>query len=318
MSLDMSGTLDTGQVSEAGSPSGCPCGRSHAPHGTRRRSSRPGLAFDGPVQARVYDALMCGKASGEATFWRLHYAGNCEKPVFVKQSTFSHLHVSYAVRCWKCLSCRRAKQRYWAAAGYAMMKQCIEQGRRTWFGTLTFRPEIQRRLLQEALEAYKEQSSTTEVEEWWDDPLCDERFRLVRKVVVRELQKYWKRLRKAGHKFSYLVVIERHKSGLPHVHWLLHEKEAPITKKELERHWSLGFTKITIVGGRSKRAAKPQNAAHYVLKYLTKSEQSRMIASQKYQPESRVRGSQPARMGDLTALLEGSECNERDPSSDVS
>ena len=155
-------------------------------------------------------------------------------------------------------------------------------GNRTWFGTLTLTKDWQDELLQRARSAHPDPNA-----EWWDNPFCEERYAAVRDEFMAEVQKYWKRLRKAGHAFKYFLVFEPHKSGLPHAHWLLHEQEGPIRKRELQQQWPLGHTKVVIVGGRSKRSASPERAAYYVAKYLSKSVQSRQIASQLYRPLKR-------------------------------
>lgn len=117
--------------------------------------------------------------------------------------------------------------------------------------------------------------------------VCEARFSAVREEVKREVQKYWKRLRKDGHSFRYLVVFEQHKDGEPHVHFLLHETGKPIRKRELERQWPHGFSKLVLVGGRSRQEARPEQAAWYVAKYLSKSRQARQLASQGYEPPAR-------------------------------
>ena len=268
---------------------GCPCGRSHPSPGKWRRKPPRKPVDHGVLTGKAYQAFADGKADFQGGRWVLRYAGSCERPIPVKQhASRGALLVTTEVRCRKCPSCRRAAVGYWAAAGMNMSKLAQESGKRSWFGTLTFAPEWQRVILDDAREEWmRENAHSSEVPDWWNEPLCDYRFALVRKRVVKELQKYWKRLRKAGHVFSYLVVIERHKSGLPHVHYLLHEQQQPIRKADQQAQWPFGFSKISIVGGRSRNAAAPEKAAFYVVKYLSKSEQARQMASQGYRPKPR-------------------------------
>lgn len=275
------------------SDGGCPCGRSHPPHGVLRRRATK-LADKQDLTEKVYEAFAQGKADreGSSDRWVIRYAGNCEKPIEMRRTAegAGWLGATYQMRCRRCKACLRARTWYWALAGMKETKQASELGLRSWFGTLTFAPEAQRDLWQRAMEKWAEaHASTTEVPEWWNDELCDERFHWVREEVRREIQLYWKRLRKAGHKFRYLVVIERHKTGLPHVHYLLHEVEERIRKKDQQVQWPFGFVKTTIVGGRSRKAAAPDKAAWYVVKYLSKSVQARQMASQHYRPEARKR-----------------------------
>lgn len=173
---------------------------------------------------------------------------------------------------------------YW---GYAAMNQTVQShaaGLRTWFGTLTLAPEWQDELLLRARKRSKEPDA-----EWWREKQCTERYKLVCNEFLREVQKYWKRLRNAGHKFKYIVVFERHKSGLPHAHFLLHEQEGTILKRSLRQSWPCGFFQATLVGGTARKAADPKKAAWYVVKYLSKTNQTRLRASQGYVPEKRAK-----------------------------
>lgn len=198
--------------------------------------------------------------------------------------------------------------------------QATMQGNRTWFGTLTLSPEAQSEFLVRALKTRHAQS----LPEGWDRTervtyyckrrkthvtvdgyLCDDRFAALRVEFLREVQKYWKRLRKQGMSFRYLLVFERHKSGLPHAHFLLHEQDGPILKRSLRSQWPWGFFQASLVGGRARNAAAPDKAAWYAVKYLTKSNQARVVASRGYAPEKRslTKGSNrpvtPARPADV-------------------
>jgi len=182
-----------------------------------------------------------------------------------------------------------------------MAKVTTEQGRRTWFGTLTLTSEAQELFLEKARMASLDPNA-----DFWDDPLCDERFRLVRKQLVGEVQRYWKRLRKTGAEFKYFLVFERHEGkrggsgkhlGLPHMHFLLHELGDPIRKQVLQKLWPHGFSNVKLVGNpRSKRSIPAGQAAFYVAKYLSKSFQSRQIASAGYRPN---------KMDDSEAVMSG-------------
>ena len=266
---------------------GCPCGRTHRPP-ERRPRKRLGPADHAETVAAIYDAKTKGLAAqgdrqGE---WAVNYAGRCENPYRIRRQTEKGaLMVDYLMRCRHCGPCRKALMGHWAYRATAEMEASSAKGLRTWFGTLTLRPEAVSATLDAAIEEYMWRSPTGEVEDWWDDSLCDYRFALHREVLVKEMTKYWKRLRKAGHKFKYFYVFERHKSGIPHLHWLLHETAEPILKKQLQSQWPHGFTKIKLVGQydkRRRRKLSPQFAAFYVCKYLSKHVQSRQIASTGY------------------------------------
>jgi len=175
---------------------------------------------------------------------------------------------------------------YWALAAVEQTRLAQEQGRRTWFGTLTLRPEAVAMIQDRAFEEWAQirDSASVELPDWLSDPQCDFRFAMLRGQLVGECQKYWKRLRADGHRFKYFLVFERHKSGQPHMHWLLHEDGEPILKRHLVTQWSHGFAKVKLVGRNSRKNVSPERAAWYVAKYLGKAVQARQIASRLYRP----------------------------------
>ena len=277
------GTNDTSGVH------GCPCGRSHPdPRPYRLRIRRGG--DHSRMAAMAYEAYYQGKASpgefpGEHV---LHFAKDCEKPLTIrKAASAGALHLTYQVRCRRCKVCLRAKQNYWALAAVEQMRIAAEQGRRTWFGTLTLRPGQQDTLRAQAWEkwACSRAEASVECPDWWNDPKCDYAFSFVRDEMLAEVQKFWKRLRKRGHRFKYFLVFERHKSGMPHAHFLLHEMDAPILKRHLQSQWELGFTNVKLVRpGTDGKCRSPYQVAFYVAKYLSKTVQARQIASRLYRP----------------------------------
>lgn len=255
---------------------------SHPPRRAVRKQRLRTPAPIGALDPRIYDAGLSIADADDAGRFTLKYARDCQAPLRLKQHDLGRRFVEYEVRCRKCGPCLRARMRYWIAAAVTQTKEAMMTGNRTWFGTLTLTPDWQRELLQRAREAHPQPNA-----EWWEDTTCEERFAAVRDQFLAEVQRYWKRLRKAGHRFKYFLVFEPHKSGLPHAHWLLHEQDGPIRKRELQAQWPLGVTHVAIVGGRSKRSAGPEKAAFYVAKYLSKSVQSRQIASSLYRPSKK-------------------------------
>ena len=165
---------------------------------------------------------------------------------------------------------------YWALAAVNQTKASS----RTWFGTLTLSPEAQEKFLLEARMSSSEPLATY----WWEET-CDVRFKAVTRLVYGEVQKMWKRLRKHGCEFTYVVVFERHKSGLPHMHFLLHEQGSPILKRTIQSNWHLGFSNLKLVG--TKRSHTPEAACWYVAKYLSKSMLCKVRASTNYRPVGR-------------------------------
>ena len=95
--------------------------------------------------------------------------------------------------------------------------------------------------------------------------------------IGRQFTLGFKRLRKnTGASIRFVLVAERHKSGAPHFHALIHEAvgSPPVRYADLYRDlWSLGFSKYKLA---------EKGHASYVTKYLTKSSEARVRASLRY------------------------------------
>lgn len=143
---------------------------------------------------------------------------------------------------------------------------------RTWFSTLTMRPERRMWVLSAARAEADRQGYDF-------DALDDQkRFRGLCKQVSRELTLYVKRVRKnSGARFRFLAVFEKHESGDPHIHMLVHERDPayPVRERVLSAAWTWGFSKHRLV-------ERDSRAANYVCKYLTKSADVRVRASLRY------------------------------------
>ena len=118
--------------------------------------------------------------------------------------------------------------------------------------------------------------------------------------VGREVTRYLKRVRKeSGARVRYLLVAERHKSGQPHLHIMVHEadQERPVRYATLANQWKLGFVHFKL--------AQDTKTAAYVCKYISKALLARVRASLRYglgeeerttvhsEPDGRTRGKQP-------------------------
>lgn len=231
------------------------------------------------IADQVYDAICEDRASQDPQgSWDVRACGDCTSPIVVtahSMEPFSHLRTK--VRCRQCQRCRNAKRTYWALA--AVHQAEIAPGR-TWFGTLTASPEWHEAALLRAYEKAREDPAAARPD--WDNPECETRFAALRAEFLIEIQKYWKRLRAAGAEFRYFLAVERHKSGLPHGHFMLHEHGDPIRKRLIQSKWTAGFSNVSIVAAGSSREA------WYVAKYLSKSNQSRQVASSGYRPSGRA------------------------------
>ena len=179
------------------------------------------------------------------------------------------LNLTLHVRCRKCPACLRQRAKRWSMAAIAETKA----SERTWFGTLTLAPEAQYRFTCIAsLEAGRSAVHWTELTE-------DEQFARKVAAIYREVALYLKRVRKqSGGRLRFLCVAEKHKSGDPHLHMLVHELNAfaPIRKRVLDEHWKLGHCQWRLVDQSEPKASS------YLCKYLAKSSAARVRASLHY------------------------------------
>ena len=285
----------------AGPPSGCACGTLHGGPTRKRRWRKPNDSMPSQVMRAQWD----GKAHQDADtgIWHVDYHGDCQSPREVRQHSTRGILSRYKVRCRKCGPCRRAMRNYWGYAAMEQTRRSAAEGGRTWFGTLTCDADWQTELLLRAMKRSKEPSA-----EWWKVEQCGERYRRVCAEFLREVQKYWKRLRNDGHSFKYLAVFEPHKSGKPHCHFLLHElKGDSILKRELRDRWPCGFIGAKLVGGTARQAPDIDKAAWYAVKYLSKCNQTRVRASRDYKPDKRAKPHSPQDVDITNFSLERSE-----------
>lgn len=173
------------------------------------------------------------------------------------------------VRCRVCANCLRARGRLWFRRAVVEIKLWP----RSWFVTLTFRPEERYRLLMVTRER---------VGPAYDRLSIIDQFRELLRTIGPLVTKWLKRLRKggfgyAGSRFRYLLVVEKHEDGWPHFHALLHEVSElmPLRKAAIEGQWPHGFSQVRLVDD-------ARGGARYVAKYLSKDAASRVRASKDY------------------------------------
>lgn len=177
-------------------------------------------------------------------------------------------YMTIAVACRRCDGCKVHRRKLWAARAYDE----VRLANRTWFGTLTLAPQVQVSGLFEA-RAYARKRGLGD----FDALGRSEQFRLLAGIHYPHVQRFLKRLRKAGAKFRYLLVAEEHQSGLPHYHLLLHERTSDnVLKSTLEGQWRAGFSHWRLVD-----EEKPRQV-FYVVKYLGKSIPTRVWNSCRY------------------------------------
>lgn len=170
------------------------------------------------------------------------------------------MFVDTIVRCRSCTNC--LKYRAWDWRTRAQSE--VEGSQRTWFGTLTLSPESHFRMQALACQRWKGFISASE----------DKQFSARHVAISSEITRWLKRVRKAsGASLRYIIVAERHKSGLPHYHALVHETPGsrPVTYRHLADKWAFGFCKWNLV--------HDPKAANYVCKYLSKDASARVRAS---------------------------------------
>lgn len=175
--------------------------------------------------------------------------------------------VDMSTRCRKCGWCLKARASMWSFRARAE----IQASSRTWFGTLTLRPEEHFRALCKAEAAALARGTA------WADLSPAEQFKARHAVISEEITKWLKRIRKESEsRLRYCLTAEAHKSGLPHYHILIHERwlGGQVHERTLRRQWKLGHSKFNI--------AENGGAAWYVAKYLAKASEARVRASARY------------------------------------
>lgn len=179
-------------------------------------------------------------------------------------------HTDIKVRCRKCPSCLKARSILWRIRATEEIALCY----RTWFCTFTLSPASHAVMLNRALLSASRRGNPTLENDISSDDMFLERHR----EISREFTLFFKRLRKQGFKFRYLLVCEAHKSGLPHYHALMHDCSitAPLVHRAIGKQWRLGFYQAKLV---------PEgdiSAVNYCTKYIAKSAISRVRASAGY------------------------------------
>lgn len=241
------------------------------------------------VKASTIAALQSGKGKLlTPTYATVDYSGWCQAALVLDQAGFGHFRMgpkgvpvweskrtlSMLVRCRKCAGCLKERRMMWTARAVKEWKNST----RTWFVTLTLRPD----------EHYKLQTGVRIAarKDGVDYDTLEPRDRLSRVLVAyrRVMDLYLMRLRSGASskgwdvaQFRYLWVPEPHKSGAIHFHMLLHEvsEDMPLVKRRIEGLWDLGFTKV--------KQVTSEREARYVTKYLGKHHfEGRVRASKKY------------------------------------
>lgn len=217
-----------------------------------RRSGR--ISFEWDVSARCTAPVVLELFARGNRYRKFHYGGS--------SGDRESLRLTMTVPCRQCSYCLSRRSALWRARAEAETRFAS----RTWFATLTFRPEVHTAAYYAALSRARARASE------------EDEFKLRCSGLGGELTKYLKRVRKnSGVPLRYLLVPERHKSGLPHFHALFHERDylRPLRHAVLSDSYGLGFTKFKLVDDNKA-------AVRYVCKYIAKEAAARVRASLSY------------------------------------
>lgn len=252
--------------------------------------------------------------------WEIDAAGSCENPVGFSQTYRGgsgvaerrrrNRHGDRALfldgtgRCRQCDACRRYRRAVWRNRCYDELGRAS----RTWWGTLTMRPEVRSLVTTEAMVA--SYSSGVDYAALSDA----DRGQRVGRVFGQRVQQFLKRVRKVSRaKLRYMLVGEQHADGYPHVHILLHEASKPCAKRVLEGAWRDGFSKWRLVQADDNSRLK---VSAYITKYMLKSSGARIRASRRYgSTNSVVASGLPAIAASSPTSPEGAGTEGDDPRS---
>ena len=216
------------------------------------------------LQSRALDSGAWVNSS-ISIFWDI--SGKCERPVkrtlkgvpapsfaidtLTSYSTSRYIDIN--VPCRKCPKCLSYRGWLWRTRAQSEMVRSS----RTWMTSYTVRPD--------ARVYFKIKAKS-------DD------FKDIAAEIGKEWTKYIKRVRKEAYKkngarLRYLLVFEAHKDGFPHVHALIHERGAEVSKRTLQKQWPFGFSGAKLAD---------EKAPFYLTKYLVKSMLARVRASEDY------------------------------------
>lgn len=240
-------------------------------HSDRREQHHKALRLVGTARQ---DAAAVWRP-GTATEWDI--SGNCQTPQTVERFSRCpdgvrvNAWIILHVRCRKCPPCLWQRSKMWTERAIVETRMAS----RTWWITLTFKPELQ----QQALWRARQRCAKSAVD--FDSLGFRDRFAELHRQLGPQVTAWLKRVRKeSATRFRYILVAEYHKSGDPHYHLLLHELvgNAPVRKAVMRDQWTkLGFSKFKLVEDDGS-----EDACRYVCKYASKTSAARVRASRWY------------------------------------
>lgn len=225
----------------------------------------------------------------DTNLWKAH--GQCENPVDIFHQGYragnmlkkypemgmgeKPIEVLIFAPCRKCKECLAARGRLWRDRAQNEYGLAV----RTWMVTLTISPNWHEQFRLRTVQRL----SLGGVDY---DAMCEgKQFAARCQPHSVEITKWLKRIRKrSGAPLRYLVITEKHKSGLPHHHALVHEQDPMLPIRYNHYAFRRGDHEITSwpFGYASAKLIETQQHATYVCKYLSKQAETRVRASLAY------------------------------------
>ena len=242
-----------------------------------------GGLISNPFVPDVAPVLLWDRSHRCVSPWLLDIVGEGHLREVTPEETWVQMSkVSMLGMCRHCVPCLRFKSWLWSTRGAIEVAASV----RSWFGTMTYRPEVYLLRSYQAEQRYGR---------GWSDLSADERGALVLAECGHDLRLFMVQLRALVSRAAaaakgvakrhargvtgirQMAVVEFHKSGVPHFHTLIHERDemVPVRKRMLDAAWPHGHSKFRLV-------EDGENAARYVAKYLAKDAVARVRASPRY------------------------------------
>lgn len=242
-----------------------------------------GVLLGNPMVPEAAPVLLWDRAQRCVSPWLLDIVGEGHFREVTSDPTWQPMvKLSMLGMCRRCPPCLRFRSWLWSTRAAI---EC-EASNRTWFCTLTYRPEEYVRRLYQAEQRYGR---------GWSALSADERSSLTLAECGRDLRLFMVQVRADARRDAassmgvakrhapgatgvrQMAVVEFHKSGVPHFHALIHERDPllPVRKRRLTDAWKHGISQFRLVDG-------SEGAGRYVSKYLAKDAVARVRASPRY------------------------------------
>lgn len=211
------------------------------------------------------------------TVWEWDLSRDCSSPYTMNKLGVTSLgwtnmssEIRYILMCRRCENCLHRRASRWAVRA----RNELAMAHRSWFVTLTLEPQRQYWAKAQAIRRAAKAAVT------WETLSEADKFKRHCREISPEITRWLKRVRKqSGAPLRYALVVERHVSGEPHFHALVHEVDQtkPVTYRQIVGAWRWGFAHSKLV-----HMDEGLSVHWYVAKYLAKSSLARVRASRHY------------------------------------